>query len=564
MKIKDRLKELKPVDLNCNVFDVYNYNGLSMQDLLSQFFTKINECVGVSNSTLELAQWLVNEGLSQEVTEKLLLWYEDGTLENIINESLFENLNNKVDSNKSELENKISETNTHLKNIENKIENLDIINVKDFGAIGGGIETAEIDQRAFEEAIKKIKTITSNGDDQTGTCELFIPNGRYYVGGLDIPCGVKIRGVGMWNTILFHNKGSYLIKIVGSQNHPSSMITDLNIRGGYHTGADYSLLFDNRTAVIIKNCWLGANKSILIKSSFDNMITNCVFDIGVNGIEIANAGHVIITNNIFWGVKNDSITVKSSNIITVDSNQFIRCVKNNIKFDDCNDLIISNNIFESDNQTNSAGFNVFINNSTNFIINSNIMTECRCNGIQVDGASKFGKIFNNTIRFNENNSSSAITLLNCSNLDVIYNNIHNALNYDLVSRGSNIKIIGNYIDNILNKSNKGIQNGSCAITITGNNNTLDDNTVISNKNYEFALYVAPNININDKINNFGVPSNYANPYDAVQTTSGAIVKTFRYVDPQSFTTTGATELTGLRDYVNSLVNTLINTGVLKN
>ena len=47
MKISSKLNELKPTDLNCNVFDVYSYDGLSMQELLCQFFTKI--CLHVLN-----------------------------------------------------------------------------------------------------------------------------------------------------------------------------------------------------------------------------------------------------------------------------------------------------------------------------------------------------------------------------------------------------------------------------------------------------------------------------------------------------------------------------------
>jgi len=99
MKISSKLNELKQSDLNCSVFDVYNYNGLSMQELLCQFFTKINECIKVSNETIDLATWLVNEGLKEEVIEKLMLWLNDGTLEELINVSLFSNLNNKINSN---------------------------------------------------------------------------------------------------------------------------------------------------------------------------------------------------------------------------------------------------------------------------------------------------------------------------------------------------------------------------------------------------------------------------------------------------------------------------------
>ena len=97
------MEKLKRYDLNCNIFDVYNYEGLSMQELLCQFYTKINECVDFSNSTLDLCEWLVNEGLNLEVATKLTTWLNDGTLENIINVSLFENLNKKIDSVSSQL-----------------------------------------------------------------------------------------------------------------------------------------------------------------------------------------------------------------------------------------------------------------------------------------------------------------------------------------------------------------------------------------------------------------------------------------------------------------------------
>ena len=104
MDLNKKLEELKPYQLNCNVFDVYSYNGLSMQDLLCQFFTKINECITVSNETIDLADWLVNEGLEIEVVKKLMIWLEDGTLENIINVNLFNTLNEKINGLSSQLE----------------------------------------------------------------------------------------------------------------------------------------------------------------------------------------------------------------------------------------------------------------------------------------------------------------------------------------------------------------------------------------------------------------------------------------------------------------------------
>ena len=122
MELNKKLEELKPYQLNCNVFDVYSYNGLSMQELLCQFFTKINECITVSNETIDLAKWLVNEGLEIEVVKKLMIWLEDGTLENIINVNLFNTLNDKINGLSSQLE-----------------HNTNLINVKEFGAVGDGL-----------------------------------------------------------------------------------------------------------------------------------------------------------------------------------------------------------------------------------------------------------------------------------------------------------------------------------------------------------------------------------------------------------------------------------------
>ena len=128
MRISNKINELKPVDLNCNLFDVYNYDGLSMQELLCQFFTKINECIKTSNETLDLADWLVNEGLKIEVVNKLMLWLEDGTLENLINVNLFNTLNGKINHIDSQLAAKVNNINFIQKLVAGEITNIKLIN----------------------------------------------------------------------------------------------------------------------------------------------------------------------------------------------------------------------------------------------------------------------------------------------------------------------------------------------------------------------------------------------------------------------------------------------------
>ena len=98
MNLNERLKTLKPYNLNCNVFSVYDYDGMSLQDLLCQFFTRINECIEKVNGTLDLVQWLVNQGLKEEVANKLNSWLIDGTLSQIINETIFNELNEKLNN----------------------------------------------------------------------------------------------------------------------------------------------------------------------------------------------------------------------------------------------------------------------------------------------------------------------------------------------------------------------------------------------------------------------------------------------------------------------------------
>ena len=137
MDLNKKLEELKPYQLNCNVFDVYSYNGLTMQDLLCQFFTKINECITASNETIDLAKWLVNEGLEIEVVKKLMIWLEDGTLENIINVNLFNTLNDKINGVSSQLEqnmNKINEQfNTMASNVTSTMSNVGNTGIKNGG-----------------------------------------------------------------------------------------------------------------------------------------------------------------------------------------------------------------------------------------------------------------------------------------------------------------------------------------------------------------------------------------------------------------------------------------------
>lgn len=169
MDLNKKLEELKPYQLNCNVFDVYSYNGLSMQDLLCQFFTKINECITVSNETIDLAKWLVNEGLEIEVVKKLMIWLEDGTLENIINVNLFNTLNDKINGLSSQLE--------HIALLP---EDLNIKQLIENASDGSTIKIPSGNYR-IDESIIINKRVTITGDDKSSTILNFVNTDAFII-----------------------------------------------------------------------------------------------------------------------------------------------------------------------------------------------------------------------------------------------------------------------------------------------------------------------------------------------------------------------------------------------
>lgn len=123
MSIIDKLMKN---ELNCNIFSVYDYDGLTIQELLCQFYTKINDCIDKCNELSTLKEWLVSEGIRSEVAEMLEKWLNDGTLENIISESLLKSLTEKI--NKIEtLKNEYLISHTQQKAVNEKFKNGDKI-----------------------------------------------------------------------------------------------------------------------------------------------------------------------------------------------------------------------------------------------------------------------------------------------------------------------------------------------------------------------------------------------------------------------------------------------------
>ena len=114
---------------------VYEFNDFTLNELICKLAQKMDEVITQSNESFNYLDWLKNEGLSDEVIGILQAWKDDGTLETLINEQLFNGLNTKIDENKAKLDEISSQldTNTKFKGVTlNAIE----LGCDNTGAIG--------------------------------------------------------------------------------------------------------------------------------------------------------------------------------------------------------------------------------------------------------------------------------------------------------------------------------------------------------------------------------------------------------------------------------------------
>lgn len=84
---------------------VYQYNEYTLQELLSRFFESINNCIDETNKAITIMEWVKKEGLPIEVQTYLNNMLVNGSLEDLINKTIFATLNTKVELNSNEISN---------------------------------------------------------------------------------------------------------------------------------------------------------------------------------------------------------------------------------------------------------------------------------------------------------------------------------------------------------------------------------------------------------------------------------------------------------------------------
>lgn len=235
------IEGLKRDSLNCNVFSVYDYCDLSMQELLCTFFTKINQVVDATNKTVVIVDWLVNQGLSGEVAKKLNQWLQDGTLATIINETVFKELNAKI----TLLDSKITKIDSYRVNIKNFVLNSD-----------GTIDVSDGFMKAFDYIEKlTLRDINLPWDSKTkGKIVLDLDNGRYLINKKIVMSANKMSLVTMENgTIVAAGdfNGTRMLDIGNGGHSYQNMIKNVSFIGNKRT--DGIFLVDTLNTQI-QNC----------------------------------------------------------------------------------------------------------------------------------------------------------------------------------------------------------------------------------------------------------------------------------------------------------------------
>ena len=77
---------------------VYDFNDFTLNELICKLAQKMDEVISQSNESFNYLDWLKGQGLSDEVINILSAWKEDGTLDTLINQTIFNELNTKVDT----------------------------------------------------------------------------------------------------------------------------------------------------------------------------------------------------------------------------------------------------------------------------------------------------------------------------------------------------------------------------------------------------------------------------------------------------------------------------------
>lgn len=277
-----------------------------------------------------------------------------------------------------------------IRTVDGKLK--DVVNVKDFGAIGDAqITNATVNTTAFNNALAA-----------AAGKAVYVPAGTYVINGtITMPSNTALLGEGAASTILVaHPSLAVGTTIIDLSNKNDCMIAFLRIDGSKSTrgvgGGNNIMLRGSRNAVYSVSTIQAPNSGILIDGqTFTadlNRVAECsIEDNGGVGLSQHTARQTYITNNAFArnGLENLTVDNTSHGTIAV-GNRFFRhgggC--GNVGWDDGDTSIFSANYIDCENSTvppadTRNGFCINAEAGVNevAVISNNVIVNCPDVGI---------------------------------------------------------------------------------------------------------------------------------------------------------------------------------------
>ena len=78
---------------------VYGYDDYTQLEINSKLIQKIDEVIDECNNAFEFVDWLKEQGVPDEVQTIMNIMLEDGTLEKLINQNIFNELKTELNNN---------------------------------------------------------------------------------------------------------------------------------------------------------------------------------------------------------------------------------------------------------------------------------------------------------------------------------------------------------------------------------------------------------------------------------------------------------------------------------
>lgn len=170
---KQLIDKVESIRTTLNEISVYNLDVKTSLELYYELAKKVNEVINelsrfegvVSDEVIKQNEkliYLLGEGLKVQVGLKIDELIKNGTIQDLINNKIFNDLNNKIDSFKQEVNEKF-----------NAFKSESNINILSYGAIGDKIND---DTQSLKQALTKGRYITAKGDlHYLITDEIIIP-----------------------------------------------------------------------------------------------------------------------------------------------------------------------------------------------------------------------------------------------------------------------------------------------------------------------------------------------------------------------------------------------------